>query len=255
MPFEQGNRVCLLLDLDETVMVVLTKEEYLKHAATEDGVKLHKKIHSNHTLSKPMQDGDYYFYIINPQKLKKMIETIYQKNFEITIFTSGLWLKPILGIISTLCELSEEATKQFHQALFLNAQHDSSVLGYSLKATQTLLKGYRLHGLFRSMPLLRNKHFILLDNDPLHVSSCDACFYLEGVRATTDTADSDFYDRIVEKMELASNDNFLRASPTSLSYNFPPEILKAYYLLVQSDRAELEREQQEKSKPLPLLLK
>lgn len=74
--------------------------------------------------------------------------------------------------------------------------------GYS-KNIASLLKAYRLHGLFRPVPELRDTHFVLLDNDRNHIASCESCLYLDGVIATTDKDDMRFYDEVLETMKLA----------------------------------------------------
>ena len=234
MPFDTAPRTCLLLDLDETSFIALTESEFNLYGESSDLIKKFKKIHVSHVLSNYIKNSGYYFYVINPEKLKAMIEGIYKQGNEIVIFTSGFWLSPALLIISQLCDLSAEVATQFNKSLFLNPQHDGEKLGFSLKSTQMLPKAYRLHGLFGSVPQLRRKRFILLDNEVEHVSSCSVCPYLEGVRATTNTEEMSFYETVLQTMKLAG----LRAgglSPSTLRYCYPEKILKAFIQLMQTE--------------------
>ena len=141
-------------------------------------------------------------------------------------FTTGLWLPPVLQIVSQLCGLNNKVALQFHQSLFLNPQNDGEKLGYTSEATRTLPKAYRLHGLFRSMDVLRSRYFILLDNDNNHINSCDSLPYIQGVRATSDTDDKSFYETVPKEMALAHSDD-RGLSPSSPAYYFTSEILKA----------------------------
>lgn len=226
MPKTTPYSTTLLLDLDETVFISLTQSEFDSHRASIDSIKAFKGIHPAHTLSNAIENSGYYFFVINPGKLKAMIEAIYNNGDDIVIFTSGGWLKPILFIISILCELSEEASNRFNQSLFLNRQHDSEKLGFSPETVSLLLKGYRLHGLFRSVPELRSRHFVLLDNDESHIASCEHCDYLDGVRATTDEEHTNFYEQVLEKMQLAHRENVV-VSPSASSYVYPEAVLAA----------------------------
>ncbi|ARM32117.1 hypothetical protein B0B39_00550 [Legionella longbeachae] len=225
MPPKKSYKSTLLLDLDETTFIALDELEFKKHGNTYESIKMLKRIHSCHTLSNYIVNSGYYFFVINPDKLKTMIESIYDAGDDIVIFTSGLWLRPVLSIISQLCNLSERASYRFNQSLFLNPQHDSEKLGIQQKNIATLLKPYRLHGLFRPVPELRDTHFVLLDNDRNHIASCGSCFYLDGVIATTDEDDMSFYEKVLEKMELAHNEG-ARRSPSSPCYYYPEVILK-----------------------------
>lgn len=230
-------KVTLLLDLDETTFIALDEPEFNKHGNTYESVKKLKRIHSHHTLSNYIVNSGYYFFVINPEKLKTMIESIYEAGDDIVIFTSGLWLRPVLSIISQLCNLSEKASYRFNQSLFLNPQHDSEKLGLHQKNIASLLKAYRLHSLFRPVPELRDTHFVLLDNDRNHIASCESCFYLDGVIATTDKEDMGFYDEVLEKMKLAHKEG-TRRSPSSPCYYYPEVILKSIIQLGIKEREE-----------------
>ncbi|WP_133128478.1 hypothetical protein [Legionella nagasakiensis] len=238
MPPKNPYKTTLLLDLDETTFIALNEVEFSLHGETLDSIKDFKKIHSHHVLSKYIINSGYYFFVINPEKLKTMIETIYARGDDIVIFTSGLWLKPVLSIISQLCNLSDETSELFNQSLFLNPQHDSEKLGLPQGTVSSLLKAYRLHGLFRSTPELRSRHFVLLDNDRNHIASCESCLYLDGVVAATDKEDISFYDMVLEKMELAHSEE-TRCSPSSSCYYYPEAILKTF---IQIARKEAEEE-------------
>jgi hypothetical protein len=202
-------------------------------------IKLYKNIHPAHSLSDCIYNSGYYFFVLNPEKLKTMIETIYEQGDEIVIFTAGLWLQPVLSIISIQCHLTADDHARFNQSLLLNPQHDSSKLRCQLAPVRTLLKGYRLHGLFRTMPELREKHFVLLDNDLNHINSCTSCSYLDGVLASTNTDDLSFYDKVIETMRLAHTE-WSGLSPSSLSYHYPQEILKALIQLEEDDSTKIQ---------------
>jgi hypothetical protein len=225
VPPKSAYKATLLLDLDETTFIALEESEFHKYGTTYEGIKKLKRIHSQHTLSKYIVHSGYYFFVINPDKLKTMIEAIYAAGDDIVIFTSGLWLRPVLSVISQLCNLSDKVSDRFNQSIFLNPQHDSEKLGLQQKGIASLLKAYRLHCLFRPMPELRDKHFVLLDNDRNHITSCESCFYLDGVTATTDIEDMSFYDAVLEKMKLARHKESIR-SPSSSCYYYPEVILK-----------------------------
>ena len=219
-----SHNTTLLLDLDETAYIVLTTEEFEKHGSTYESIKEYKKIASSHTLSTGIQNGGFYFFVINPEELKKMIEKVYAQGDDIVIFTSGLWASAVLPIVSRLCGLTSEYATKFNSCLFLNPHHDSDKLGCSLLATRTLLKAYRLHGLFRSMEVLRSSAFVLLDNNAAHVGSCAELTYIEGVRATTDVDDKSFYEQVPKQMELAHSTD-RQVSPGSAVYYYPKEVL------------------------------
>jgi len=232
---DSSHKTTLLLDLDETVYVALTEKEFKLHGASYESIKKHKNIHPSHTLSPGVKVGELYFFVLNPDLLKVMIEKIYAQHDDIVIFTAGLWLPPVLAIVSQLCNLSGADADKFQSSLFLNPQHDSEKLGYTAEATRTLAKAYRLHGLFRSVDTLRHRYFILLDNDPTHIGSCNELSYIRGVRATTDSDDKSFYECVAKEMELAHSDELL-LSPSSPAYYFPYKILKA---LIELDKSSL----------------
>ncbi|RUR08457.1 hypothetical protein [Legionella sp. km772] len=228
-----SHKTTLLLDLDETVYVALTEQEFDLHGATYESIKKYKHIHPSHDLSAGIKIGGFYFFVLNPELLKTMIEKIYAQQDDIIIFTAGLWLPPILEVISRLCDLHSEDAVKFKGSLFLNPQHDSEKLGYSMEATRTLAKAYRLHSLFRSMEVLRRRHFILLDNDSLHISSCGELPYIQGIRATTDSDDKSFYELVLKAMAL-SHAGECALSPASPAYYFPQAILKTLIALDKS---------------------
>lgn len=233
MPTENAYKSTLLLDLDETTFIALLESEFDLHGSTDESIKRYKGIHPSHTLSKSLKNSGFYFFVLNPEKLKKMIEAIYEAGDNIVIFTSGLWLKPVLSIVSQLCCLSDDICRRFIQSLFLNPQHDSEKLSCPLYDTRTLLKGYRLHGLFRPVPELRGRHFVLLDNDSGHIASCETCTYLDGVQATTAAEDICFYDTALEKMQLGHTEG-TRLSPPSGTYYYPEKILKAFITIAMN---------------------
>ncbi|WP_115701701.1 hypothetical protein [Legionella sainthelensi] len=235
---KKSYKSTLLLDLDETTFIALDELEFKQHGNTYESIKKLKRIHSQHMLSNYIVNSGYYFFVINPDKLKMMIESIYEAGDDIVIFTSGLWLRPVLSIISQLCNLSEKASYRFNQSLFLNPQHDSEKLGLQQKNIASLLKAYRLHGLFRPVPELRDTHFVLLDNDRNHIASCESCLYLDGVIATTDKDDMRFYDEVLETMKLAHREG-TRRSPSSPCYYYPEVILKT---MIQLGIQEMEEE-------------
>lgn len=237
-------KVTLLLDLDETTFIALNESEFELYGHTFESIKALKHIHHRQILSNYRFSCGYYFFVINPERLKAMIEAIYKNKDEIVIFTSGLWLKPILSIVSELCDLSLEASTHFKRSLFLNPQHDSKQLDLPQHRIATLFKAYRLHGLFRSMPELRSKHFVLLDNDRHHIASCETSYYLDGVVAATDTEDLTFYDTALKKMELAHAEE-TRCSPSSSCYFYPEAILRAYIQMAR------QQEQEEQSRVRP----
>jgi hypothetical protein len=225
-----GHKTTLLLDLDETTFIALTEAEFAAHGASQESTKAFKRIHESHTLSSYVKNSGFYFFVLNPERLKAMIEAVYKQGDDIVIFTAGLWLPPILAIVSELCNLEADSATKFQSSLFLNPQHDGEKLGYSAEATRTLLKGYRLHGLFRSMDSLRSRHFILLDNDAAHISSCAESSYITGVKATTDIDDKSFYDTVLKEMQSAHSPD-ASLSPSVNAYYFTSAILKAFMQL------------------------
>lgn len=78
---------------------------------------------------------------------------------------------------------------------------------------------------------------MLLDNDRNHIAFCEDCFYLDGVVATTDKEEIDFYDVVLEKMKLAHWEGATR-SPPSPCYHYPEAILKAFVQITGSEREE-----------------
>lgn len=225
-----SHKTTLLLDLDETTFIALSEKEFAAHGSSHESIKKFKRIHACHTLSSPIKNNGFYFFLLNAERLKAMIERVYKQGDDIIIFTAGLWLSPVLVIVSQLCNLEPEYALKFQSSLFLNPQHDGEKLGYSAEATRTLLKGYRLHGLFRSVETLRSRHFILLDNDAGHISSCSEIPYIAGIKATTDTEDKGFYDAVIKEMQ-ASHSSDASLSPSTMSYYFAGDVLNAFLQL------------------------
>ena len=60
--------------------------------------------------------------------------------------------------------------------------------------------------------------------------------YIEGIRATTNTEDTSFYDAVIEQMKTARAKN-AQGSPTSAAYSFTKAILDAYKNLEQAEEA------------------
>lgn len=232
---EGPHKTSLLLDLDETVFLALSEKEFELHGATYQSIRLHMKIHYSQALSMGMKHEGYYFFVLNPERLKAMIEQIYVRGDDIIIFTAGLWKPEILHVVSRLCNLDKKEADKFHSSIFLNPQHDSVKLGYQQESVRNIAKAYRLHGLFRPMEVLRSRYYVFLDNDPAQIKSCEVLSYVQGVRATTDSADKSFYAQVLQEMTQARSTG--RLSPDSSVYFFPEVILKTLMRLHQEQLA------------------
>ena len=221
------HKTTLLLDLDETCFVAIPQAGFEMESKNYEDIKLLRGIHSAHQLSPYYHYAGHYLFVINPQKLKTMIEKIYQNKDDIYIFTSGLWQRDVLTIIADACDLSGDIREKWLNAGFLNPQHDSQSLGFAIEDIRRMYKSYRLHGLFRGNPELRKRHFVLLDNDPGHIASTEISAYLTGIQATTMFERDDFYQEVLTSMS-AAHEKGMPISPPKIAYAYPSEILRHY---------------------------
>lgn len=245
----------LLLDLDETCMKAIPKQVLDSNPMTIEQIKSISLIHPEQQLSSSyFEYNGYYIFIINPDKLKKMIETIYAQGDDIYVFTSGLWEESILPYISKICGLESPYAEKWLAAGFLNSQHDQKALDLPLEDVRIMPKAYRLHGLFHSTPELMNRHFVLLDDNKAHIQSCSVfgLGYITSVEATTSSQDSSFYQTVLDEMAYA-HDLSTNVSPRSPTYTYPGEILRHYFSIIQRDPLsqsdEMTLEAEEETKP------
>lgn len=173
-------------------------------AELRDYLHHHKLIHLSQNIGDtPIKHMGCHIFIINPDRLKKMIEAIYTEGDDIIIFTAGAWNKSLLPLIATACDLSERAAASFSESILLNAHHDSEQLGLPLNTIRYMNKADRLHRLFRPMPELANRHFVLLDDNLDHLDACKRIPFISTVHAQTDTDKFGFYEVTLERMRWA----------------------------------------------------
>lgn len=217
---ERQHKVTLLLDLDETVMTAFLEEDFNTASASivelRDYLHHHKLIHYRQNIGDtPIKHRGCHIYIINPDRLKKMIEAIYTEGDDIIIFTAGAWNKALLSLIATACDLSETAAASFSESILLNIHHDSEQLGLPLDIIRHMNKADRLHRLFRPMPELANRHFVLLDDNLAHLDACKRIPFISTVHAATDKDDLGFYEVTLDCMRRARDPS----TPTSQLLN------------------------------------
>lgn len=220
----------LLLDIDLTCLIAVRNAAYETYGRDKTRIKTEFDIDAIHYLADPIPYYDYQIFVINPVDLNRLITNCYKEDAEIVIFTSGTWDKTLLPIISAGCTLCPSIAARFEDAPFYNATTDSALLGLPQAATAVLGKAYRLHGLFKPVKSLRERKFVLLDDNPRHILSCNSLGYIEGVLATIKTASKDYYAQVIGSIKRAPVD--LATSPATSHYFFPEKVLSHYMAII-----------------------
>lgn len=220
----------LLLDIDLTCLIAVRNGDYEACGRDKSLIKDVFGIDATHCLADPIPYYDYQILVINPVELNALITNCYKEDTEIVIFTSGTWEKTLLPIISAGCSLCPSIAARFEDAPIYNATTDSALLGFSQTATAELGKAYRLHGLFKPVKPLRERRFVLLDDNPRHILSCNTLGYIEGVLATIRTASKDYYAQVIDSIKRAPDD--LAASPATGIYFFPEKVMSHYMAII-----------------------
>jgi len=184
----------LFLDLDETTIVT---------------TKNLSSIDKAHTLSSDTYKGsmgtDFFdFRIINPQELAELIEFVCINYDGIIILTAGCWNSNIIKILADNLNLSEQAYKKFISSRFHSAVTDARLLSLDIQIVRMLDKNTRMLFIMNYYPELQRKCFTLLDDNPLHITSCENNFKIQTVLATTSSFEKDFYHQARYAMEICS---------------------------------------------------
>jgi len=177
----------LILDLDETAIVVVHNKKYIHKDQTLSDKTCQVKIEYNNQL--------FYkdFQIINPNLLANLIESAYSKYDGILILTSGVWPESIRDVLADNLNLSEEVKKQLRNCYFHSPVTDSIIFGIQDEELKYMSKNDRLSKIVSYHPELTTKHFTLLDDSRKHIASFEKNPKVRAVLATTWGEDLEFY--------------------------------------------------------------
>lgn len=134
------------------------------------------------------------FYIINPEKLAKLIEEACTKYDGVIILTAGDWSPGVVYVLANALNLSEAVRQKLCDSRhFHSPEIDSRIFGVERLIIRKMDKCSRLKLLTEHTPELKDKHIILVDDNPGHVHSCRVNAPKINVNAVW-AKDAGFYD-------------------------------------------------------------
>lgn len=170
----------LILDLDLTVYALKNELQFLD-------TKTHPyqaSVLKGKFVSRA-KDTHQDLYMINPDKLTKLLETSCLDG--LIILTSGLWDEErSKSILLRNLNLSPTVQKKVNNCIFLaphNTQHHFP--DKSIKEIQHIQKILRFKKLLEEKKELRRKHFVYLDDNLSHIASFDGESRVTAIPATT----------------------------------------------------------------------
>lgn len=180
----------LVIDLDLTVFVSQQDIQY---------------VNTFHQLSPKFSgklegiDAQYELRLINPEKLRDLIETAYYSHDGVIILTAGLWDKSIVLKIAAELHLNSEVRNKFIECAFINPLSCQLLPRFShleISEIQYMSKGERIEAHMQEYDFPKTKQLVLLDDTPMHANSFTLRLNGQGhgVIAKTSEASYKFYD-------------------------------------------------------------
>lgn len=189
-----SGKLFFAVDLDETVFVTVPRLD---------------SVHPDHILSKPschpvLTDFEQQVFdiipalLINRLDLSRVFETACQLGYELVILTSGTYEKQsILNLLQNNLMVSQETREKIGLAHYHSSLTDSPEKTLeALKQTTQMKKGQRIVALRRQFPNLRGT-WVLFDDNPMHIHSCQGIEGVHGILATTDEPNKDCYEKVL----------------------------------------------------------
>jgi len=184
----------LVLDLDETVMVVDSRLSNI-HAAHELSIPIRVKAGKN----------EVNVHIINPVELSDLIEDACIFYDGIIVLTSGYWDKSLINNLAWHLNLSKQAYDKFVTCRFHSVTTDCLLFQLHPYTVHSMDKNSRLNQIIKHFPELNDKYMTILDDNPDHIDSFNDNQKVHAVWANTGEAKKDFYLQANDAMSECRN--------------------------------------------------
>lgn len=180
----------LALDLDLTTLVNFNDLRFMNKSHS-----LSAQTYQSALVGPDDQSILIDFYIINPEKLAKLIEEACTKYDGVIILTAGDWSPGVAYILAKALSLSETARQKLCDSRrFHSPEIDSHIFGIEYLELRHMNKCSRLQMIIERNPELKDKHLVLVDDNSGHVQSCLVNAHQINVNAVL-AQDAGFYDK------------------------------------------------------------